>query len=152
MVRFTLNGQKVEYDGKPDMTLLRYLRDVAGIKSVKDGCSGQGACGACIIEYNGKPNLSCRLQMEKVEGADVVTLEGVPEETVRFLGEAFVEAGAVQCGFCSPGMLTRTKLLLARNPDPTRDEVTRKIKPHICRCNRLREDRGRHPQRRARHA
>ena len=134
MVRFTLNGQEVEYDGKPDMTLLRYLRDVAGIKSVKDGCSGQGACGACIIEYNGKPNLSCRLKMEKVDGADVVTLEGVPEETVRFLGEAFVEAGAVQCGFCSPGMLTRTKLLLAKNPDPTRDEVTRKIKPHICRC------------------
>ncbi|PIE75550.1 selenium-dependent xanthine dehydrogenase, partial [bacterium DOLJORAL78_65_58] len=134
MVRFTLNGQEMEYDGNSDMSLLRYLRDVAGLKSVKDGCSGEGTCGACIVEKNGKPNLSCRVPMKKLEGADLVTLEGVPEETVRFLGEAFVEAGAVQCGFCSPGMLTRTKLLLAKNPNPTREEVTKKIKSHLCRC------------------
>lgn len=134
MVKFTLNGQTVEYDGDPQRTLLSYLRDVAGLKSVKDGCSGEGTCGACIVECNGKPNLSCRLVMAKMQDAEVVTLEGVPEETRRCLGEAFVQAGAVQCGFCSPGMLTRTRLLLEKNPDPTRDEVTRRIKPHLCRC------------------
>nr|MEE4267437.1 selenium-dependent xanthine dehydrogenase [Candidatus Krumholzibacteria bacterium] len=134
MYKFSLNGQEVEYNGGPETTLLQYLRNEAGVKSVKDGCSGQGTCGACIVEFNGKPNLACRLKMDKVEGAEVVTLEGVPEETRLILGEAFVQAGAVQCGFCSPGMLTRTKLLLQKNPHPTREEVTKKIKPHICRC------------------
>lgn len=134
MTKLTLNGREVEFDGNPETSLLRYLRDEAGVKSVKDGCSGQGTCGACIVEFNGKPSLSCKTPMKKVDGKEVITLEGIPEDTREFLGRAFVEAGAVQCGFCSPGMLTRTKLLLKKNPDPTREEVVKKIKPQICRC------------------
>lgn len=134
MISFKLNGQEVQYDGRLDATLLQWLRLEANMKSVKDGCSGEGTCGACIVEFNGKPNLACRVPMKKVENAEVVTLEGIPEETRDILGQAFVTSGAVQCGFCSPGMLTRTKLLLQKNPNPTREEVTKKIKPHICRC------------------
>jgi len=134
MIRFSLNGQDIEYTGDPEATLLQWLRCETEVKSVKDGCSGQGTCGACIVELNEKPSLACCKKMGKLEGAVITTLEGMPDETRRVLGEAFVAAGAVQCGFCSPGMLTRTKLLLEKNPHPTREEVTKKIKSHLCRC------------------
>lgn len=134
MIRFELNGEAVEFAGNPDVSLLKWLRSETEIRSVKDGCSGEGTCGACLVEINGKPSLACCKPMGKLEGAQVVTLEGIPAETRRILGEAFVAAGATQCGFCSPGMLARTKLLLAKNPHPTREEVTRKLKSHICRC------------------
>ncbi len=134
MIRFSLNGQNIEYTGDPEATLLQWLRCETEVKSVKDGCSGQGTCGACIVELNEKPSLACCKKMGKLEGAVITTLEGMPDETRRVLGEAFVAAGAVQCGFCSPGMLTRTKLLLEKNPHPTREEVTKKIKSHLCRC------------------
>ena len=134
MIRFSLNGKDIEYTGDPEVTLLQWLRCETEVKSVKDGCSGQGTCGACLVELNGKPNLACRKTMGKLENASIVTLEGIPEKTRRVLGEAFVASGAVQCGFCSPGMLTRTKLLLEKNPNPTREEVTKKIKSHLCRC------------------
>ncbi len=134
MIRFSLNGTDVEYSGDPEVTLLQWLRSDTEVKSVKDGCSGQGTCGACIVELNEKPSLACCKTMGKLENASIVTLEGMPEETRIILGEAFVASGAVQCGFCSPGMLTRTKLLLDKNPHPTREEVTKKIKSHLCRC------------------
>ncbi len=134
MIRFSLNGKDIEYTGDPEVTLLQWLRCETEVKSVKDGCSGQGTCGACIVELNEKPSLACCKTLGKLEDAKVVTLEGMPEKTRRVLGEAFVAAGAVQCGFCSPGMLTRTKLLFDKNPNPTREEVTKKIKSHICRC------------------
>ena len=134
MIRFSLNGQDIEYTGDPEATLLQWLRCETEVKSVKDGCSGQGTCGACIVELNGKPSLACCKKMGKLENANITTLEGMPELTRRVLGEAFVASGAVQCGFCSPGMLTRTKLLLDKNPNPTREEVTKKIKSHLCRC------------------
>ncbi len=134
MIRFTLNGQEIEYTGDEEATLLQWLRCETEVKSVKDGCSGQGTCGACIVELNGKPSLACCKKMGKLENAEIITLEGMPENIRRVLGEAFVASGAVQCGFCSPGMLTRTKLLLDNNPHPTREEVTKKIKSHLCRC------------------
>ncbi len=134
MIRFSLNGKDIEYTGDPAASLLQWLRCETEVKSVKDGCSGQGTCGACIVELNGKPSLACCKTMGKLESSNIITLEGMPEKTRRVLGEAFVASGAVQCGFCSPGMLTRTKLLLDKNPHPTREEVTKKIKSHICRC------------------
>lgn len=134
MIKFTLNGKDVEYDGDIELSLLEWLRFTKNIKSVKDGCSGQGTCGACLIEIDGKPRLSCSLKMKKLSGMNIVTLEGFPEEIKNVLGRAFVAAGAVQCGFCSPGMLSRAKLLLANNPLPTREEVTKAIKSHLCRC------------------
>ncbi|MCF6267423.1 MAG: selenium-dependent xanthine dehydrogenase [Desulfuromusa sp.] len=134
MVKFTLNGQSVEYTGDGSQSLLEWLRFTANLKSVKDGCSGQGTCGACLVELDGKPMLSCSMKMERMEGRNLVTLEGVPEEIRETLGRAFVASGAVQCGFCSPGMLLRAKLLLSSNPNPTREEVIQAIRHHLCRC------------------
>jgi selenium-dependent xanthine dehydrogenase len=134
MIKFALNGQSVEYTGDGSQPLLEWLRFTANMKSVKDGCSGQGTCGACLVELDGKPMLSCSMKMERMEGRSLVTLEGLPEEIKQTLGRAFVASGAVQCGFCSPGMLLRAKLLLSKNPHPTREEVTQAIKHHLCRC------------------
>jgi len=134
LIRLTLNGEQVEYSGDPEASLLSWLRNDMNVTSVKDGCSGQAACGACLVEMNGKAVLSCSTPMRKVENAQVVTIDGFPEKLRRTLGRAFVAKGAVQCGFCTPGFLTRTKILLENNPDPTREEVTKAVRPHLCRC------------------
>jgi xanthine dehydrogenase molybdenum-binding subunit len=134
MIKFNLNGAEIVFKGDEKLTLLAYLREKAGISSVKDGCSGQGACGACLVELNGSPVLSCVTAMKKVAGGQVVTLEGLPEELRRTLGQAFVEKGAVQCGFCTPGFLMRTKILLASNPSPDRQEILNALKLNLCRC------------------
>ncbi|WP_187170589.1 selenium-dependent xanthine dehydrogenase [Salidesulfovibrio onnuriiensis] len=133
-IRFNLNGMPVEFVGDPSVSLLTFLREEMNITSVKDGCSGQSACGACLVEVAGKAALSCSTPMGKIEGKEVTTLEGFPEKLRRILGRAFVAKGAVQCGFCTPGFLTRTKILLESNPDPTRDEVVKAVRPHLCRC------------------
>lgn len=134
MNHFTLNGRTVVYQGDENLSLLKYLREQAGIVSVKDGCSGQGACGACLVELNGKPTLACVTRMKKVMAGEVITLEGLPEELRSTLGRAFVEKGAVQCGFCSPGFLMRTKILLQNHPAPSRQEILDALKLNLCRC------------------
>ena len=130
----TLNGQPVTYHGDPDRSLLSWLRGEQELRAAKDGCSGQAACGACLVEVNGKACLACSTPMRKVDGATILTLEGFPENLRQTLGQAFVRAGAVQCGFCTPGFLCRAKILLATNPDPSREEVTKAVRPHLCRC------------------
>jgi aldehyde oxidoreductase len=134
MITFTLNGKKTEYSGDGKTALLKWLRGSKKIKSVKDGCSNEGTCGACLVEIDSKPRLSCSVLMEKLDGTNIVTLEGIPDEVRSTLGRAFVASGAVQCGFCSPGMLMRTNILFRKNPDPSREEVVKAIKPHLCRC------------------
>ena len=134
MITLTLNGRPAAYGGDLKLPLLAWLREHQGITSPKDGCSGQAACGACLVEVDGKAVLACSTPMEKLQGASVVTIEGFPEDLRRTLGLAFAAKGAVQCGFCTPGFLTRTKILLASNPDPTRDEVVRALRFHLCRC------------------
>ena len=134
MINLTVNGRSVSYDGDSNRTLLTFLRGELGVTSPKDGCSGQGACGACLVEIDGKAKLACVTPMKRLEGASVLTIEGFPEQLKRTLGEAFARTGAVQCGFCTPGFLTRTKLLLETNPAPTREEATKAVRPHLCRC------------------
>ena len=141
MISFILNGKDKTFHrkaktlhGEKNFPLLRYLRETEGIISVKDGCSGQGACGACLVEMDGKPVLSCLKPMGKVGGARIVTLEGFSESLRRTLGQAFVQRGAVQCGFCTPGFISRTKILLERNPDPTREEIIKALSFNLCRC------------------
>jgi aldehyde oxidoreductase len=134
MIEFELNGRKVTYGGNEKLSLLGYLREEAGIFSVKDGCSGQGACGACLVEVDGRPALACVTLMKKVAGGHVITLEGLPDRLRRTLGNAFVEKGAVQCGFCSPGFLMRAKILLQDNPRPNRREILAALKLNLCRC------------------
>lgn len=134
MISFTLNGQKQQYEGNLKKSLLTYLRLDKHITSVKDGCSGQAACGACTVEINGKAMLSCVVKMEKLQDAVVFTPEGFPEYVLDTIAKAFVNKGAVQCGFCTPGFISRTKVLLQDNPHPTIEEVRKAIKPHLCRC------------------
>ena len=134
MISFSLNGQETEYIGDAKTSLLTFLREDKGITSVKDGCSGQAACGACLIELDGKPALACSTRMKRVAGKKVVTIEGFPENVRRTLGRAFVAKAAVQCGYCTPGIVSRAKILLENNPDPTRAEVVEALKANVCRC------------------
>ncbi len=134
MITFRLNGKEFSFAGDPKTSLLTYLREEIGLTTVKNGCDGQAACGACLVELAGKPAFACSTPMKRVEGKDVVTLDGFPEKVRRTLGRAFVRQGAVQCGYCTPGFVTRAKLLLENNPDPTREEVVKALKAHVCRC------------------
>ena len=134
MITFSLNGQTTDYAGDEKRSLLAFLRADQGITSVKDGCSGQAACGACLVELDGKPALACSTRMKRVTGKKVVTIEGFPENVRRTLGRAFVAKGAVQCGFCTPGIVSRAKMLLENNPNPSREAVIKALKANVCRC------------------
>ncbi|MCX6269454.1 MAG: selenium-dependent xanthine dehydrogenase [Bacteroidetes bacterium] len=134
MITFYLNHLKTEYIGDENRSLLHYLREIAGITSVKDGCSGQAACGACMVEIDGKARLSCTRKMKFLEGSQVFTMEGIPEVVRDVIARAYVEKGAVQCGFCTPGLIMRTKVLFAENPTPDRDQIKKAINLNLCRC------------------
>lgn len=134
MIAFTLNGDKHEYNGDINQSLLSYLRLDQHLTAAKDGCSGQAACGACTVEVNGKAVLSCVTKMQRLEGAEIFTPEGFPDYVLDTIAKAFVNKGAVQCGFCSPGFIARTKVLLQNNPKPSIEEIRKAIKPHLCRC------------------
>lgn len=134
MITFQLNHRKVRYKGDENVSLLDYLRNQAGITSVKDGCSGQAACGACIVEIDGKARLSCTRKMKFLEGASVITMEGIPEPVRDVIAWAYVEKGAVQCGFCTPGLIMRTRILFSENPDPSREQIRNAISLNLCRC------------------
>jgi xanthine dehydrogenase molybdenum-binding subunit len=133
-MQFTLNGNKNTYDGEQNLTLLAYLREIAGIISPKDGCSCQAACGCCTVEMNGKAVLSCVTKMKDVANGNVVTIEGIGDYKQRVFAEAFVEKGGCQCGFCIPGIVMRAKVLLDHNPSPTRADVVQALQMHLCRC------------------
>ncbi len=134
MITYTLNGVKRAYSGDSEESLLDHLRIEHKITSAKDGCSGQGVCGACTVEINGKPKLACTTKMKDLEGAGIITAEGLPEIFRTTIGKKFAENGAVQCGFCSPGMIMRAKGLYNINKTPTRPEIVKAISPNLCRC------------------
>ncbi|MEA3444301.1 MAG: molybdopterin cofactor-binding domain-containing protein, partial [Bacteroidota bacterium] len=134
MIRFKLNNKEISFEGKLDTSLLNYLRDEQGITSVKDGCNAQAACGACLVEIDGKAKLSCVTKMSTLEGATILTMEGIPTKVRDLIARAFVEKGAVQCGFCTPGFIMHTKILLQDKPNPSLDEVRKALKWHLCRC------------------
>lgn len=133
-IKFTLNGNQVSYRGDGERSLLDYLRNKARITSVKDGCSGQATCGACLVEIGGKARLSCAVRMKSLEGAGIVTAEGIPGHVRETIARIFVERGAVQCGFCTPGLLMRTKILFQEDRPLTREEIKKAISHHFCRC------------------
>jgi len=134
MISFFLNDKKIEYSGDENISLLDYLRLIAGITSAKDGCSGQAACGACMVEINGKAKLSCTQKLKFLEAAHVITMEGIPEKVKEVIAKAYVEKGAVQCGFCTPGLIMRTKVLFEENHKATREEINKAINLNMCRC------------------
>ncbi len=134
MIEFILNGKHTTWAGDENLSLLNFLRNIEGLTAAKDGCSAQSACGACMVEIDGKAKLSCVTPMKKLQSAEVITMEGLPETVKQALGKAFVEKGAVQCGFCTPGLIMRTKVLFQENPNPTRDEINKAINLNLCRC------------------
>lgn len=131
MYTFTVNGQAVTTDKK--QTLLRFLRDELHLTSVKDGCS-QGACGACTVIIDGKTCKACVPTTDRLEGKNILTVEGLSEWESQVFTYAYGEAGAVQCGFCIPGMVMCTKALLDVNPDPAEAEIKYAIRNNYCRC------------------
>jgi selenium-dependent xanthine dehydrogenase len=134
MITFTLNNEKIEYNGDADAMLLPFLREQRQLTSIKDGCSGEGICGACTVEINGRARLACTTRMRSLQDAVVLTPEGFPPEILKVIATAFVSKGAVQCGFCTPGFITRIKVLLQDNPAPSVAEIQKAVRPHLCRC------------------
>jgi len=134
MIRFKLNNRLIKLKVADDLTLLDYLRLNEGITSVKNGCSGQSACGACLVEINGKPKLSCITPVKSLHDAEVITMEGIPENIREILAKAFIDKGAVQCGFCTPGFIMRAKVLFNENPTPSRKEIINALSLNLCRC------------------
>ena len=131
MYTFKVNGQEVQTEKK--LSLLRFLRDEMHITSVKDGCS-QGACGTCTVLIDGEPRKSCVPTTDKMEGKEVITVEGLTDWEAKVYTYAYGKAGAVQCGFCIPGMVICTKALLAHNLDPTEEEIKYALRNNYCRC------------------
>ena len=124
MAVFTVNGRSVT--AEKNQKLLRFLRDELRLTSVKDGCS-EGACGTCTVLIDGKPTKACVPQTDKLEGKQILTVEGLSDWEKRVYTWAFGEAGAVQCGFCIPGMVISAKALLDTNPDPSRDRKSTRL-------------------------
>ncbi len=133
-MQFRLNNQIKTYTGAPELPLLNYLRDHENILSPKDGCAPQAACGCCVVALNHRAVLSCVIPMKKVENGEVLTIEGLDEKTQEIFAKSFLEKGGVQCGFCIPGIVMQSKVLLADNADPTLEEVQQALTPHLCRC------------------
>lgn len=131
MYSFTVNGKLVETE--KEVSLLRFLRDDLKLKSIKDGCS-QGACGTCTIIIDGKATRACVMTTKRAQGMNIVSVEGLSDFEKEAFVYAFGSKGAVQCGFCIPGMVMSGKALIDRNPNPTEDEIKEAIKGNICRC------------------
>ena len=133
-VTIEVNNEKNVLQVRPYETLLETLRERLALTGAKESC-GMGACGACTVVVNGIPLRSCLVLTAEVDGAEITTIEGFKkDEKLHPLQEAFMEKGAVQCGFCTSGMIMTAKALLDRNKRPTKKEIVRTISSNICRC------------------
>jgi aerobic carbon-monoxide dehydrogenase small subunit len=134
-IHFTLNGEPVEIDVEPHLTLLQVLRERLNLYGTKEGC-GMGECGACTVILDGKTVNSCIYPALEVDGKSVTTIEGIsdPQGDLHPIQKAFIEYGAVQCGFCTPGMVLSAKALLDENPKPGEEEIRNGIAGNLCRC------------------
>ncbi|MDX1741435.1 MAG: 2Fe-2S iron-sulfur cluster-binding protein, partial [Rhodothermales bacterium] len=133
-ITFTLNGTRTQASCEPDQHFLDVLRETCGVTSPKDGCSPQGYCGCCTILIDGRPALACLRKASQMEGKDVITLEGIDPAKREALARAFVQEGAVQCGFCTPGIAMRAYALLERDATPAEDSIRRALSGNLCRC------------------
>jgi carbon-monoxide dehydrogenase small subunit len=130
----TVNGESHSLDVQPNKTLLEFLREDLGLVGAKEACD-TGGCGACTVLLDGKPVYSCLVLALDGQGKEVLTIEGLaPDGQLHPLQQAFMDQGAVQCGFCTPGMILTAKALLDENPKPTEAEVRAAIAGNICRC------------------
>lgn len=132
-ITLKINNQQYKVRTEPDKPLLRVLREL-GFKGVKEGC-GTGECGACSIIFDKKIVCSCLIPVKSAEGHDIITIEGINNNgKLHPIQEAFIEAGAVQCGFCSPGFILSAYVLLEKNPNPTDQELKEAVSGNLCRC------------------
>jgi carbon-monoxide dehydrogenase small subunit len=134
-ITFNLNGESVQVEIEPHLTLLQLLRDKLELTGTKEGC-GMGECGACTVLLDGKTVNSCIFPAMEVDGKSVTTIEGLTDAqgNLHPIQKAFVEYGAIQCGFCTPGMVLSAKALLDENPKPTEEEIRNGIAGNLCRC------------------
>ncbi|MGD9142094.1 MAG: (2Fe-2S)-binding protein [bacterium] len=133
-INLTVNGEPVSIRVEDHWTLLRALREGLGLTGTKEGC-GNGECGACTVILEGRPVNSCMVLAVEAEGKELCTIEGEADgENISGLQQAFIDEGAIQCGFCTPGMVMSARALLMRNPDPGEDEVKEAICGNLCRC------------------
>jgi carbon-monoxide dehydrogenase small subunit len=135
IVSFVLNGEPIEVEIEPHLTLLQLLRDKLELTGTKEGC-GMGECGACTVLLDGKTVNSCIFPALEVEGKKVTTIEGLTDAqgNLHPIQKAFVDYGAIQCGFCTPGMVLSAKALLDESPKPTEEEIRHGIAGNLCRC------------------
>ena len=134
-MNLTVNDKTYEIDVNPDNTLLNVLREILRLTGTKRGCD-IGVCGSCTVLVNGEPKRSCVVNMKSVKETDkILTIEGLGKDgKLHTIQEAFIKVGAVQCGFCTPGMILSAKALLDKNKTPTRDEIKEALKNNLCRC------------------
>lgn len=133
-ITFTLNDETLTMDVKEDIRLLDFLRDELGLTGTKEGC-GEGECGACTVIIDGKAVNSCLVLLPEIDGSEITTIEGLSKNgELDSIQKAFIDEGAVQCGFCTPGMIMSTKGLLDRKVSPSDEEIMEAIEGNLCRC------------------
>jgi carbon-monoxide dehydrogenase small subunit len=133
-ISFLLNSQNMSIEIEPNIRLLDLLRDKFNLTGTKEGCS-IGECGACTVIMNGKAVNSCLVLAGQCDGAEIITIEGIENDgKLHPLQENFLKSGAVQCGFCTPGMIMSAYALLLENPNPTEEEIKEAIAGNLCRC------------------
>lgn len=134
LITLSVNGESYQVAVEPRMTLLDVLRDELGLTGSKKGCD-LGNCGSCTVLMDGKPVLSCLILAVEAQDKDILTIEGLAKDgQLHPLQQAFIDYGALQCGFCTPGMLLSAKALLDDNPQPTKEEIKEAISGNLCRC------------------
>lgn len=134
-IQLRINGEPCEFWVEPNTLLMNLLRNEMELTGTKYGC-GTGQCGGCTVLVNGEPILSCLTLALAVDGADILTIEGVadPDGTLDPIQVAFLDTAAIQCGYCTPGMVLMAKDLLNKNPSPSEDQIRGHIKGNLCRC------------------
>jgi len=134
LIELLVNGESHELAVEPQATLLDVLRDDLGMTGTKEAC-GTGECGSCTVLMDGKPILSCLALAVDCQGQDIITIEGLAQgEDLSPVQQAFQDCGAIQCGFCTPGMVLSTTALLHNNPHPTEAEIQKTLEGNLCRC------------------
>lgn len=133
LIRFILNGHQIERKVDPTKTLVNFLREDMGLTGVKKGCE-IGECGACAVLLNKKAVSSCMVLTGQIENSEITTIEGVDKQLLELLQEKLLRGGAVQCGYCTPGIVMSILGLLYENNNPTEDEIRRAIDGNLCRC------------------
>ena len=133
-ISFNLNGKNYSFNVPTNMTLLQILRETIGLTGTKKGCD-KGECGTCTVVFNGVTANSCLIIVPQVDSAEITTIEGIGSvDNPHPIQKAFVEEGAVQCGFCTPGMVVSSYSLLRKNPKPTDEEIREALSGNLCRC------------------